>query len=361
MAQIRFLDFRFNTQTYHLYRGEVRCDIRPKTAQLLEFLLRNNDRTLTKKELFQAIWRSEHVQDHTLFQLIGELRKLSPDNELIRTQPNVGYRWVADTSVKKTLQLSTPIKWAACVSCISIFATIAAISIPAHQNNKLEKHFAMPAISAYSKAVVAFQQGEDKAAEEWLRFSLTENPDSRESRLLLAEILYRNNNLPEAETHLQTILSSEKSSAYETSAAANLLSRLYQKKGNVIDALQYAIDGVQNLDFVRAECTVEVFDERIQSLQQLIANQNKATQVPDKLQAQLNQINASQLEADLERQRTSIKARSEKENQSPKNLSIDCGQLKQTQKSDEESACTTDQAITRIAVNQVFRRSRQLS
>ncbi|PAJ73857.1 hypothetical protein CJF42_13545 [Pseudoalteromonas sp. NBT06-2] len=90
MSQYKFDQFQFNSQGYQLTKNKNKHSLHPKTALLLAYLIENRHKISSKKELFQSVWQTEHVQDHTLFQVISEIRKLS-SNELIRTQPNLGY------------------------------------------------------------------------------------------------------------------------------------------------------------------------------------------------------------------------------------------------------------------------------
>ena len=64
-----------------------------KEFELLEFLLRNSGRVLTRMQLIDRIWGSDYVGDtKTLDVHVASLRrKLSPD--LIETVRSVGYRF----------------------------------------------------------------------------------------------------------------------------------------------------------------------------------------------------------------------------------------------------------------------------
>ena len=68
--------------------------LRPKTFNLLNFLVENPGRLVSKEQLFAAIWPGLAVTDDVLVQSIGELRRaLGQDGpRLIRTIPRRGYR-----------------------------------------------------------------------------------------------------------------------------------------------------------------------------------------------------------------------------------------------------------------------------
>jgi tetratricopeptide (TPR) repeat protein len=70
--------------------------LRPKTFQVLLYLLEHRDRTVSKEEILEAVWPATAVTDDTLVQSIGEIRRIvgddSRDSWFIRTMPRVGYR-----------------------------------------------------------------------------------------------------------------------------------------------------------------------------------------------------------------------------------------------------------------------------
>ncbi|ESY74111.1 hypothetical protein X743_10135 [Mesorhizobium sp. LNHC252B00] len=81
-----------------LERGTLRRDgeivpVRPKTFDLLTFLVRNPARVLSKDELFQAVWPHTIVTEDSLTQCIRDVRKCIGDEmqSLVRTVPRRGY------------------------------------------------------------------------------------------------------------------------------------------------------------------------------------------------------------------------------------------------------------------------------
>ncbi|TPJ31557.1 winged helix-turn-helix domain-containing protein [Mesorhizobium sp. B2-7-2] len=81
-----------------LERGTLRRDgeivpIRPKTFDLLAFLVRNPGRVLSKDELFEAVWPRSTVTEDSLTQCVRDVRKCLGDEtqSLIRNVPRRGY------------------------------------------------------------------------------------------------------------------------------------------------------------------------------------------------------------------------------------------------------------------------------
>jgi tetratricopeptide (TPR) repeat protein/DNA-binding winged helix-turn-helix (wHTH) protein len=117
----------------HVYRightFEVRTDLgclrridgeevslRPKTFQILVYLVRNRHRLVTKDELTQHIWADTAVTDDAIVQCIVELRKALGDAarepRYVRTLPKLGYRFLADVEdipvAEPVVRASTP-------------------------------------------------------------------------------------------------------------------------------------------------------------------------------------------------------------------------------------------------------------
>lgn len=98
-----------------LDRGTLRRDgeivpVRPKTFDLLAFLVRNPGRVLSKDELLQAVWPSTIVTEDSLTQCIRDVRKCIGDEtqSLVRTVPRRGYMFqAADDSLPASLPPAT--------------------------------------------------------------------------------------------------------------------------------------------------------------------------------------------------------------------------------------------------------------
>jgi TolB-like protein/DNA-binding winged helix-turn-helix (wHTH) protein len=96
----------FDLYVLDLDRGSLILDgneiaLRPKTFAVLQFLVSNAGRLVSKDELFDAVWPNLAITDDALVQSIGELRRaLGKDGaRLIKTVPRRGYRFEAPVSV----------------------------------------------------------------------------------------------------------------------------------------------------------------------------------------------------------------------------------------------------------------------
>ncbi|KZN36784.1 hypothetical protein N480_16060 [Pseudoalteromonas luteoviolacea S2607] len=102
--------FRLENKEVDLTQGKVYSldaqsdqsyDIRAKTLQVMEMLVHNRDRVVTKQELLDSVWGDLVVQEQVLVQSIKEVRDLLGAGT-IKTFPKLGYRWVATIEVKDT-------------------------------------------------------------------------------------------------------------------------------------------------------------------------------------------------------------------------------------------------------------------
>lgn len=293
MPRFTFEDFDFNTHTFLLTQNGVPVSLRPKTAKLLALLLVNRGKVLGKAEIIAAIWESDHVPEYALHQLVSEVRKLAKDKALIRTQPNEGYCWIAQTSrvcegeAQSNRRRSGPPRtfW----GC-SIGAALAACLIVAFGAWPLGKASqqpsSLPAIRALSKGIIALEQGDQGSAIAWFEFVLAENPQAIEARLLLAESLLQQNRLQEASAYLLPMLvvtedTDLSPTAYDKAAAAELMSRVHQRGGQYFEALEFAR---QSFFESRAQCTTEYLDDRIRQLSNLTGEAWKGASLPSNKQ-----------------------------------------------------------------------------
>jgi adenylate cyclase len=104
-APTRKKQLRFDRYVLDVDRGSLLLDgdeiaLRPKTFAVLQYLVENPSRLVTKDDLFAAVWPNLAVTDDTLVQSIGELRRALGDDgpRLIKTIPRRGYRFESSVS-----------------------------------------------------------------------------------------------------------------------------------------------------------------------------------------------------------------------------------------------------------------------
>lgn len=108
--------YRFNDWELDTRKHELRChgeivEIEPKGFKLLQYLLENRNRLISRQELLEACWPRTHVNESVLTTSIGRVRRLidptpDPNHPLIQTVWGKGYRWVLE--VTETAALPEP-------------------------------------------------------------------------------------------------------------------------------------------------------------------------------------------------------------------------------------------------------------
>ncbi len=76
-----------------LRRGADEVRLRPKSFDVLRYLVENPGRLVSKEELIPAVWRNAFVTDNSLVQCLIEIRRALRDDAqvIIRTVPRRGY------------------------------------------------------------------------------------------------------------------------------------------------------------------------------------------------------------------------------------------------------------------------------
>ena len=97
----QFNGFEIDTLKFKLiFAGKAKA-IEPKDFDLIVYLIKNRHRTVTREEIFNAVWQGKIVCDSTLSNHIKSIRKILGDNGeeqcLISTIRGRGYQFIATT------------------------------------------------------------------------------------------------------------------------------------------------------------------------------------------------------------------------------------------------------------------------
>jgi adenylate cyclase len=97
--------FQFAGHTLDIARSSLRgvdgeVQLRPKSFEVLVYLVENAERLVPKDELIRAIWPNVVVSDESLTHCVSELRSALGDSQqtIIKTVPRRGYRFAAPVS-----------------------------------------------------------------------------------------------------------------------------------------------------------------------------------------------------------------------------------------------------------------------
>ena len=97
--------FRFRGYTLDVSRGLLSCgerevELRPKSFEVLRYLVGNADRLITKEEIIKTVWPNVVVSDESLTRCVFEVRQAIGDSDqtIIKTIARRGYRFAAPVS-----------------------------------------------------------------------------------------------------------------------------------------------------------------------------------------------------------------------------------------------------------------------
>jgi adenylate cyclase len=97
--------FRFQGYTLDVSRGSLACgerevELRPKSFEVLRYLVGNAGRLVTKEEIIKTVWPNVVVSDESLARCVFEVRQAIGDSDqtIIKTIARRGYRFAAPVS-----------------------------------------------------------------------------------------------------------------------------------------------------------------------------------------------------------------------------------------------------------------------
>jgi TolB-like protein len=94
-----FEEYAFDTDRRELHRGADVVSVAPQVFDLLDYLIRNRERVVSKDDLINAIWNGRSVSDAALTTRLNVVRNAIGDTgeeqRLIKTLPRKGFRFVA--------------------------------------------------------------------------------------------------------------------------------------------------------------------------------------------------------------------------------------------------------------------------
>ncbi len=107
--QYRFGDFVLDLERGALSRGGVDVKLRPKSFEVLRYLVENAGRLVGKRELMDAVWGRTVVTEGSLTQCIIDVRRALGDDgsRLLRTVPRRGFIFEGQVSIPPTLAGNT--------------------------------------------------------------------------------------------------------------------------------------------------------------------------------------------------------------------------------------------------------------
>lgn len=95
---LQFHDVMLDREKLEVRKSGALVSLEPKSLKVLEYLIENRSRVVTKEELIAQIWEGAFVTDNALTRAVAQLRKGLGDDarqaRYIETVPTVGYRFI---------------------------------------------------------------------------------------------------------------------------------------------------------------------------------------------------------------------------------------------------------------------------
>lgn len=278
---VRFDGYRFDQRRLTLSDADGDIALRPKTACLLAFFLQHDGQVLSKSQLIDHVWQRTHVQDQSLFQAVSELRRVLAPLEPITTLPNLGYRW------NRPLRRHRP------VAFIATFAASALLALGLALNVGLAPHTPMlaagqslaavnglpPSLRAFGAGMQELEQSRVVQAERYFALALRENPGFDEARLMLAETLFAQGRVDEAQAQASDLLHSSLDLDPHTSVSAmSLIGRSELSAGDSSEGLHWALAAARQAREEGFVCAAAGLEDRIAVLMATGAHADSARQ-----------------------------------------------------------------------------------
>ena len=93
-----FEEYAFDTDRRELHRRADVVSVAPQVFDLLNYLIRNRERVVSKDDLLKAIWNGRSLSDAALTTRLNVARSVIGDSgekqRLIKTLPRKGFRFV---------------------------------------------------------------------------------------------------------------------------------------------------------------------------------------------------------------------------------------------------------------------------
>ena len=90
-------DISIDTDSFEVTKHKSRIELTSREFQLLQFLMENEGRVLSREKIFDKVWGIEYADIGTVAVNIKNLRsKIDPENRRIITVWGVGYKFVGD-------------------------------------------------------------------------------------------------------------------------------------------------------------------------------------------------------------------------------------------------------------------------
>ena len=179
---LQFEDYTLDLACGCLRTADREVELRPKSFEVLRYLVENADRLVTKDEIIKTVWPNVLVTDDSLTRCVSEVRRAigDRDQKIIKTVPRRGYRFVARVS-----QVAAESR-AVAQSAASVVKPVQANADP---DQRLQQP---PRLDRPSIAVLPFVNLSGEAQQEYFSDGMTEDIITELSRFSELLVMARN-------------------------------------------------------------------------------------------------------------------------------------------------------------------------
>ena len=280
--------FRFDPVRQELVIDGRRRALRPKAASLLSVLLAARGQLVTKRDLVRRVWRTEHVQDQTLFQTVSELRRCLAPMDAIKTHPNLGYQWVGPRSGYGRQRRAVAAAVATLVVAIGAAWQTAFVAEDGPEARADAEWIGLsPALRAFSLGLEHLHAGRADDARHYFELALTENPGFVEARLMLSEALLAQGHASAARDAAHSVVSASAATGddYSLVTALGLLSRTDETLGDAAGALTWALSAAERATALGFACAAADMQARVDTLAGVPADASTPVAAPESADA----------------------------------------------------------------------------
>ncbi|MET4039880.1 DNA-binding winged helix-turn-helix (wHTH) protein [Bradyrhizobium sp. RT6a] len=105
-----FEEYVFHTDRRELHRGDELVPVAPQVFDVIDYLIRNRERVVSKDDLIKAIWNGRSVSDAALTTRLNAARAAIGDSgeeqRFIKTLPRKGFRFIGQ--VREAREVAGP-------------------------------------------------------------------------------------------------------------------------------------------------------------------------------------------------------------------------------------------------------------
>ncbi|VAW35076.1 Adenylate cyclase [hydrothermal vent metagenome] len=168
----KFNNFELDTDNYRLLTNGEEISVEPQVFNLIVFLVQNKDKTVTRDEILDTLWKGKVVSDTSINNHIKSARKVLADDgvkqQVIKTIHSRGYQFIAETqepSLNSTRRFSVPYK-----KILALFMVVFLVGISIHFLRKPDAEQSLPAL--HRIAVLPFVNIKPNTKTDYFGFAL---------------------------------------------------------------------------------------------------------------------------------------------------------------------------------------------